>query len=257
MKPIIRSVLFALLTFFIVQSSVAQAPRETVSQSIEWMAMTSNIKVHKHLNFVIEGQFRFVSNFEPMQFQVRTGPDVIVNKHWSFMPLAYVYVWNPQYGQQPNKYVNNEHRIYEQVVYKHSIGRLHFSHRARLEQRFLQVHEDVNGEIVNEGYDLYTNRFRYRFAANIPINNSKMDPKTFYASVYDEFFFSWGDPVTFHKIDQNRIFAGIGYQVTKDFSFQGGFLYQMLVKANGAKQENNSGIQVQINYNIDLTKKVD
>jgi predicted porin len=63
--------------------------------------------------------------------------------------------------------------------------------------------------------------------------------------------------VTFHKIDQNRVFAGVGYQVTKDFSFQGGFLYQMLVKANGAKQENNTGIQLQVNYNFDFTKKTD
>jgi hypothetical protein len=257
MKQMIRSILFVLLLFYMSQLVKAQASRETVSQSIEWMAITSNVKVHKHLNYVLEGQFRFVSNLEPMQFQLRTGPDVILNKHWSFMPIAYVYVWNPQYGQQPNKYVNNEHRIYEQVVYKHSIGRLSFNHRARIEQRYLQVHADVNGDIVNQGYDLYMNRFRYRFVANIPINNSKMDPKTFYASVYDEFFFSWGDAVTFHKIDQNRIFAGVGYQFTKDFSFQGGFLYQMLVKANGAKQENNSGIQVQVNYNFDFTKKTD
>jgi hypothetical protein len=253
----IRSFALIFMLGVIAQTSLAQSTRETVSQSIEWMGLTTNIKVHKRLNYVLEGQFRFARNFEPMQFQIRTGPDVILNKHWAVMPVAYVYIWNPLYGEQPNKYVNNEHRIYEQVVYKHSIGRLSFNHRARLEQRFLQVHADQNGDVINLGYDLYMNRFRYRFVANIPINNSKMDTKTFYASVYDEFFFSWGDAVTFHKIDQNRIFFGLGYQVTKDVSFQGGYLYQMLVKANGAKQENNSGIQIQLTYNFDLTKKVD
>jgi hypothetical protein len=253
----VRSFLLNTFLALIAHISLAQTARETVSQSIEWMGVTSNIKIHKRINYVIEGQFRFARNFEPMQFQIRTGPDVVINKHWAFMPIAYVYIWNPLYGEQPNKFVNNEQRLYEQVVYKHALGRLSFNHRARLEQRYLQVHTDENGDIVDQGYDLYMNRFRYRFVVNIPINHAKMDPKTFYASVYDEFFFSWGDPVTFHKIDQNRIFAGLGYQVSKDFSFQGGFLYQMLVKANGAKQENNSGIQIQVNYNFDLTKKVD
>ncbi len=36
---------------------------------------------------------------------------------------------------------------------------------------------------------------------------------------------------------------------------QGGFLYQMLIKANGAMQENNMGFQLQLTYAIDLTLK--
>src|SRR3712207_9011964 len=60
---------------------------------------------------------------------------------------------------------------------------------------------------------------------------------------YTTLFRSWGDHVTFHEPDQNRIFTGIGYQFNTDLSLQGGFLYQMLIKSNGAKQENNLGFR--------------
>jgi len=91
--------------------------------------------------------------------------------------------------------------------------------------------------------------------ARVPLNHASIDPKTYFASLYDEVFMSSGKMVSFHEPDQNRIFAGLGYQVNKALSFQAGFLYQMLIKQpTGAKQENNVGFQVLVGYNIDLTK---
>ncbi|MBA4146193.1 MAG: hypothetical protein C0523_10545, partial [Cytophaga sp.] len=60
---------------------------------------------------------------------------------------------------------------------------------------------------------------------------------------------------TYNEPDQNRIYAGLGYQFTKALSVQGGAFYQLLIKSNGSKQENNVGFQVQVYYNIDLTRK--
>ena len=169
------------------------------------------------------------------------------------MPLGYVYTWNPTYGKQPAKYVNNEHRLFHQVLYKHQVGRVHVSHRLRVEERYIQVHTNQNGEVINEGYDYFANRFRYRLMANIPFGKEEMGPKTMFASIYVEVFMSRGKAVTYHKPDQNRLFVGVGYQATKKFTFTGGFLYQMLVKANGTMQENNLGVQMNVTYNFDLT----
>ena len=72
--------------------------------------------------------------------------------------------------------------------------------------------------------------------------------------MYDEVFVSWGEFVTYNQIDQNRIFVGVGYQFTKDFTIQSGPFWQLLVKANGAQQENNIGIGTWLTYNFDLTK---
>ncbi|HEY9047726.1 MAG TPA: DUF2490 domain-containing protein [Ohtaekwangia sp.] len=239
------------------QISFAQpANRQIVNQSIEWIALTTNLKVTQRATVLLEGQFRQAQDFQPMQYQLRTGVDFSLNKHFSFMPLGYVYTWNFRYGKQPAAYGNNEHRIYQQITYKHHISRVSISHRLRLEQRFIQVHtRDAEDRLVNQGYDLNQNRLRYRFMATVPLNHSKVEPKTYFATVYDEAFLSWGENVTFHEPDQNRLFVGAGYQFSNAFALQGGFLYQMLIKANGAMQENNVGVQVQLTYNIDLTKK--
>src|SRR5688572_7658329 len=101
-------------------SLVAQ-DRQTVTQGIEWFAAHSVIDVGKRVSILAEGHFRTVQAFEPMQMQLRGGIDIVLNKHWSIMPLGYVYTWNPLYGKQPNAFVNNEHRLFEQFVFKHAV----------------------------------------------------------------------------------------------------------------------------------------
>ena len=227
-------------------------PTDKVTQGIEWFSLANNIKVHRRLSFLVEGQFRFARQFEPMQFQFRTAPEIHVNKNLSVIPFGYVYTWNPVYGKQPAKYVNNEHRFYQQVSYKHRMGRVHLSHRGRIEERHIQVHSIENGDVVNQGYNLDLTRFRYRLMANIPFKGTEIGPGTMFASFYDEVFVEWGKVVV-HHWDQNRAFAGVGYQVNKKLTMTGGFLYHMLVKLNGVQQENNLGFQLNATYNFDLT----
>ena len=230
--------------------------RETVTQSIQWVAVSSNLKVSKRLCILIDGQFRQAGQLEPMQYQARTGLDIKLNDHFSIVPIGYVYTWNYQYGKQPATFVNNEHRTWQQVTYKHHAGIVHFEHRLRLEQRFIQHHTATSsGDVVDDGYSVLQHRLRYRLQARIPLNSKTIEPKTYYAIAYDEIFKSWGENVTYDYPDQNRLFAGVGYQFEKNFSMHMGAIYQMVIKRNGAQQENNIGALLQLTYNIDLTKQ--
>jgi len=209
----------------------------------------------KRLSLILEGQFRQVTDFDPQQYQARTALDIKLNEHFSIVPLGYVYTWNYKYGKQPALFANNEHRIWQQVFYKHNIGRVKMDHRVRLEERFLEKHVSApDGRVINEEYSVNQTRLRYRLMARVPLNKPAIEPGSYFVSAYDEIFVSWGDFVTYHEPDQNRIFAGLGYQFDKNFTLQSGFLYQMIVKANGAKQENNLGFQIQLTYNVDCTR---
>ncbi|MEO5976827.1 MAG: DUF2490 domain-containing protein [Chryseolinea sp.] len=230
-----------------------QDSRKIVEQSIEWVSVNSNLTLTRRLSILLDGQFRQVNQLDPQQYQARTALEVKLNDHFSIIPLGYVYTWNYQYGKQPADFVNHEHRVWQQVAYKHKIGRIHFEHRLRSEQRFLQHHTSNNGEVSYDGYSDIQYRGRYRFSARVPLNGTKIESGTYFASVYDEVFASRGKNITYHKPDQNRVFAGLGYQFDKSFTLQGGFLYQMLLKSGGTLQENNFGVQVQFLYNIDLT----
>jgi hypothetical protein len=246
-----RSIPVVFFLNLFVTIAVAQAPdRQTVSQSIEWFSLTTNIKVTPATTLIAEGQFRFAHTLDPMQFQLRTGVDFKLSKHFSVVPFGYVYTLNEQYGKQPATFINNEHRFWEQIAFKHTVGKLKIDHRLRYEQRFIQVHtKTAEGTITNEGFHNQQTRLRYRLMGKLPLAKEN---ESMFLSFYDEVFFSSGKKVTYHEPDQNRAFLGMGFPMNKSFTLQGGFLYQMLVKENGLKQENNLGIQVMATYNIDL-----
>lgn len=248
--------LVVVLLFFVSKSTFSQSNENTVHQSIEWFSLNSTIKVHQRVGIFVEGNFRFVQTLNPQQYQFRTAVDITLSKNFSIVPVGYVYSWNFQYGKQPVSYVNNEHRLYQQVMYKHAIGRFYFHHRFRLEERFLQDHHtSAEGVVIGDAYTNERNRIRYRPLVYIPLNHNKIEAKTVFISVWDEVFASWGKDVTYHSPDQNRLFVGAGYQFTKLISVQAGGLYQMLKKSNGALQENNVGMLILLTYNLDLTKQ--
>ncbi len=254
LKNALRAVMVGIAGLATIPALSQPAHREIVSNNIEWISATSNVKVSNRLTVILDGQFRFC-DFSSMQHQARIAPEFKINDHWSVIPLGYVYTWNYKYGNQPVAFRNNEHRIYEQVQYKHKLGPLKIEHRVRLEQRMIEVHSRPADVIIDEGYTNKQNRLRYRFLAKLPINSKTIDPKTLFASVYDEVFYSWGKTVTFKEPDQNRVFAGVGYQFDDKFSLQGGAMYHLLIKSNGTKQENNVGFQVVANYNINAMRK--
>jgi len=255
-ERLVKRLICLFLVFLGIASfALAQTPgRQVVNQSIQWLSVNSNIKLNKKYGVTVDGQFRF-AEYDNMQHMVRAGFEYYVSKKLSIVPIGYAYVQNYIYGKQPASIVNNERRIWQHIAYKHSVSRVAVSHRLRFEERFIGVHtKDVNDQTVNDGFTNKQFRVRYRLMANIPLNHAKMGPKTYYLSIWDELFVSHGKAVTYNDPDQNRIFIGPGYQVTKDIAFQGGFFAQTLIKANGAKQENNVGYLLQLNYNFDFSK---
>lgn len=251
MKSFISIFLFS-ITF----SLSGQNPsREDVTQSTEWFALNSTIKLHSKFGFTFDGQLRFVQGLENAQHFVRNGLEIYIGPNISIVPIGYMYVWNFRYGEQPTTYANNEQRLWQQIFYRHGMSKIFFSHRLRLEERFIeQRYEDASGLVINNGYATYLNRIRYRLQVQIPLNKEKIEPGAWFLGIFDEAFYSWGKSITFSRPDQNRLYTAIGYQFNKKFSIQGGAFYQMLIKKNGAQQENNVGTLIQVGYNLDFSK---
>ena len=162
--------------------------REIVNQPLEWFAFSSNLKLSKTITWMLDGQFRYASDFDQQQYQARTALEVKLSDHFTVSPLGYVYTWNYLYGEQPASFENNEHRIWEQIFYEHSISKLKIDHRLRLEQRFIESHTMMNNDIVGEGYSDKQNRLRYRIMIRMPINGPTIEAKSIFLSVYDEAF---------------------------------------------------------------------
>lgn len=252
-----RNLLWVFLLFAL-HPSTAQVARETVTQPVSWASYTANLETGKKTVLFVDTQFRYVAApqtdmaLEPMQYLFRGHLDIKLGKGLSFAPLGAALILNYRYGKQPVTVPNNEYRLYQQLMYGHKAGRLILNHRLRTEERFIEEHDPVTG--ASTGYTNRQFRPRYRFMATLPLTKNEDSPVKFSAQFFYEGFLSRGKKVTFQDIDQNRFFAGLTCQPVASLTIGLGWYYQMLIKSNGARQENNVGTLLMVTHNLSLVK---
>lgn len=243
-------ILFLLPAFY-----TAQTTESGVATNFNgWLMYVGNHKVAPKWSIHTETQIRrhnIVLNWQ--QWLNRVGVDYKVKPNL-MTTAGYAFIISYPYGDQPIANRFFEHRVWEQLILKHSIGRFRFSHRYRLEQRWVQqVATDLAGEPSTTGHT-FKQRFRYFFNVNIPLNTNQIEQGTFYLSFYEEVLLNFGPGTGRNILNQNRGFGAIGYQFLPGGNVFLGYLHQWIPKSDGVRFENNHTIQVGIRYNIDFTK---
>ncbi|MCU0357759.1 MAG: DUF2490 domain-containing protein [Cyclobacteriaceae bacterium] len=153
------------------------------------------------------------------------------------------------YGEQPIPEKFNKHRIWEQLVLNQRSQRFYVNHRCRLEQRFIE------GNSIGESDDyVFRNRIRYRLLMYVPLNHQELKTNTLFISAYDELFAQFGPNFKWNYLDQNRMYAGVGYQYSAHGNVQVGYLDQFVIKADAQHAENNHTLQLALTYNFDFRK---
>jgi len=118
----------------------------------------------------------------------------------------------------PSREDNEEKRIYQEAFIPQKVGdRLFFTHRWRLEQRWLEQQNQRN-------------RIRYFLGLNYPLNQATLGEGAFYLSFYNELFVNLernlGDDRRVDYFDRNRFYAAIGYSLSDRTRLQFGFMHQ-------------------------------
>ena len=143
------------------------------------------------------------------------------------------------------------------VQLSHKEGIVDFSHRFMLEQRFVGRYSSASVEKEDE-FPLL-NRMRYMVRLQVPLKGKEVKDKTPYIALYDEIFVGFGENVNANIFDQNRIGILLGYRFNKNIRIEGGYLNQTVQfgrQINGQNVfQNNNGLIINANFNIDLTKK--
>jgi len=123
---------------------------------------------------------------------------------------GYAYVRSEPYiAGTELKRVTEEHRVYQQLILKQRFGRFYLTHRYRLEERFLS--------------DDFRVRFRYFASGNFCLNKKNLEGGTFFLTAYNEIFLHADKPV----FDRNRLYAGVGYGISKSLRLEGGNMWQI------------------------------
>jgi hypothetical protein len=201
-----------------------------------WNIVNAKVEINNQWSVFGEVQLRslkFYNNFHYYEF--KGGTTFTLNKNFSLQAGLGNYDTYAEGGNFKTPMVNDEFRSWLQFAMKNNVNRVRFEHRYRAEQRWT-----ING---------YRNRFRYRFQTIIPVNNQKLEKGTLYAAAWNELFFTNRAPY----FERNRIFAGLGYELSDKLAIQAGFLNQFDYRLNDETGRN--FLQLSFLYQFTLKMK--
>lgn len=248
-----EKILYFCLNVFIIlltRPGFSQSPQRISTVNTHgWYNYFGDHPVSERWGIHLEGQWRrhdVITKWQ--QLLLRPAVNLSLNKNVT-LTAGYAFVDTYPYGEFPGRYRFPEHRIFEQVILKHELGRVGVQHRYRLEQRFLGEKAQPSDNRID--FWRYENRFRYMFRANIPLR----EDNKLYLGVYDEIMVNFGSNVAANVFDQNRAYAALGYPLSKNTKLEIGYLLQTLQQRNGQVIEYNNTFQFSIISAVPLFRR--
>jgi hypothetical protein len=224
----------------------AQNDRQNDYNNINWLQSFNTIKLSNKWSLHAEYQWRRENGFSDWQQSLlRLGVNYKLNENIT-AHFGYGWIETFPYGDFPiaGNGTFPEHRIYEQISFRQPVNKWLFSHRFRIEQRWLgSVKTRTDREIESWNF---LHRFRYQFRTQYPFH-TKGD-KQFYGVAADELFIGAGKKLGVNIFDQNRIFLLLGYKLNKKLSIEAGYMNQTLQQGrrinNQTIMQRNNGVVV-------------
>jgi hypothetical protein len=250
---------FALYSFLLLSpvcAAAQSAGRKTVQQSSLWMWMAAQLRVHKYFGVQAEAVIRLSDFQRNQQHEFHVGTDIYVNENIIISPIGYGYFLNYVYGGLPAAVQQNEHRLWQQIVYRNNIGRVGLNLRLRAEENWRERKvKDADGRYHVANYT-FKPRLRARFITNIALNHRSMAlPKTVFISVWDEVIIAMAPKLAYHLPEENRIHIGVGYRPTAWSLVTAGYMHHLLIRSNGLQAESNHTLLVQAVFTPDIRKR--
>ena len=237
-----------LLPFLVAALSVAgQNDRVNDYNNTNWLQTINTFGLGKKWSVHAEYQWRRTDGLKYWQQSLlRVGINRKLNETIT-AHIGYAWVETFPYGDFPIAGAGTfpEHRLYEQLTFRQPVQRWSFSHRFRIEQRWLgRIKAGTDREIEDW---VFLHRFRYQFRSQYAI--WKKGEQQLYGIAADEILIGAGKNLGTNIFDQNRIFLMLGFKLNKRISLEGGYFNQTLQQG---RRINNRTI-IQRNNGIVLT----
>lgn len=233
-------------------SAFTQNDRVNDYNNTNWLQSFNSISINNRWSLHLEYQWRRTDGIKKWQQSLlRIGANYKLNDNIT-AHLGYGWIETFSYGDYPiaNNGTFPEHRIYEQISFRQPVNKFLFTHRFRVEQRWLKRKiTGVNGP-ADDWYFLH--RFRYQFRTQYLLY-TKGD-KQLYSAAADELFIGAGKNLGVNIFDQNRIFLLLGYKLNKKLSLETGYFNQTLQQGrrinNSTIMQRNNGIVISSYLNL-------
>lgn len=254
------------LTFWflpLTHAAFAQNTRINDYNRVGWWGCFANIKLDSKWSAHAEYQWRrenYVTDWQQGLLRISAG--------YQFGPKAQArigYAWAETfpYGDFPINALGRdftEHRVFQMAMLTEKQGRLDFTHRFMLEQRWIGRYTDPLKTTEDEYF--FVNRARYMLRVQCPLNGKTLGERAFYVAAYNEVFIGFGKNVNENVFDQNRIGLLLGYRLSKRIRLEGGYLNQIVQlpreiilpgNTNGRNVfQRNSGFTINAHLNFEM-----
>jgi hypothetical protein len=144
-----------------------------------------------------------------------------------------------------------EHRPWQQIQWHTNGPRSRLTQWIRLEERFRR--KIRNDDELAEGYT-YGTRVRYNLLAAFPLTKKGFAPGGVSLILNDEVHLNLGRKVIYNHFDQNRLFAGLGFQLGPHTTLQTGYMNVFQQLASGNRYRNLHTARVFLFQNLDFRK---
>jgi hypothetical protein len=224
--------------------AVGQNDRLNDFNNTNWIQTINTITLNKKWSLHLEYQWRREKGVKYWQQSLlRVGTNFKLAENVT-VHAGYGWIETFPYGDFPIASAGTfpEHRIYEQITFRQPVKKFIFSHRFRIEQRWLgRLKPNTGGNREIEDW-FFLHRFRYQFRTQYPFW-IKGD-KQLYGVAADEILIGAGKNLGTNIFDQNRIFLLLGLKLNKNISLEFGYLNQTLqqgrrINSNTIMQGNN------------------
>ena len=189
-----------------------------------WINTYGNIRIGKRFFWDAQTHFRFQETKNtPFVGQIgqiynRHAIGYIFDKKTNFRLGGVVRINFNTDEESEDRNVVPEWRIWHQYQFAMPFYSAMLYHRIRIEHRWTQ------GFAEDSDY-IFRNRWRYMFRAKIPLNDTKLKPKTFYVSPEAELIMQSGKEVIGSPMEDLRLTTTLGYIVTPRLTFAAGAMY--------------------------------
>ncbi|HTF82389.1 MAG TPA: DUF2490 domain-containing protein [Cytophagales bacterium] len=228
------------------------AAQKTVAHKNEnWLHAFTSIRLSSKIGITVDAGYRFKGLFEgTTQTLFRMGGVYYFNNN-TFLTVGMAYFNSYPALNGTKDLVIPEFRPYQRLFINSTLGSLQISHRYRLEERFTRKY--INEDLLDEFK--YNYRFGYQLNVQIPLRGKTLEPNELFTVFYDEVFLNFGKQVVTNYFDQNRIFAGLGYQINKSSFIIAGYQHIWQQTSTPSKFNSIDCARVVYMYNFDLRKQ--
>lgn len=227
MKKAIGIFLLAMTT------SCLHGQESTTNQNLIWYGLFTTLELNEKWYFQNEFQERqYINPTAQHQFLIRSHLHRLLGKSgWETSIGMCLFLQNPNDPNATTILTVPELRPHIEFAYKQKLEKFTLDHRYRAESRFFHSTNQARTEL-EDGFEFGNFRFRYRLQATIPLFKVA-ESRTLKLKISDEININVGNKITKNVFDQNRLYAGINYDILPHLSFEVGYLNWFQQRPNG------------------------